>query len=183
MKQIILTALLFLIATLPANADVKVEESSTYFNLQGLTSREIHQDLMRNAPREGGEIIEGEVADHFSVDFQSRMDGQECRAFDERVTLKLKIQLPKWVDEKRAASAVRVSWNQYMDKLLAHENRHKEIAISAAHAVHDIIHTASIKGSCEGLDAKIRRAAKRTISESERRQQAWDENAEQFGIE
>lgn len=178
------SALVFVLAvTIQANADVKIEENLSYYDLQGLTKREIHQDLMRNGPRDGRRIIEGEVGDHFTVVFQPKRDGNVCRPFEELVTLRLKIQLPKWVDEERAASTVRTSWNQYMDKLLAHENGHKQIAISAAHTVHRIIHAAPAFRSCKELDAKIKRATKKVIAESEERQEAWDKNAETFGIE
>lgn len=180
-----LAPFLFVLAvTIEAHADVKVEENSSFYPLQGLTSREIHRDLMRSGPRDdGGKIIEGEVGDHLTVDFRSRMDGNVCRAFNERVTLKLKIQLPKWVDEGRAAPDVRASWKQYMDKLLAHENRHKEIAISTAQTAHDIVHMASASGSCKGFSAKVHRTVKRAIADAEEKQEAWDKNAAPFGIE
>lgn len=183
MKIVFLATMLALATTMQASAKVVVEQDSSHYHLKGLTVREIHHSLMHNAPREDGQIIEGEVADQFTVVFSSKLDGNACRPSDELVTLKLNILLPKWLDKESASSTVRVAWSRYMDKLLAHENGHKQIAISAANAIHRIIHTASGTGPCKAFDAKIKRAAEKVITDAEERQEAWEENTKPFGIE
>lgn len=183
MKTVAFATILALGLATQANAEVRIEASTSYYDLNGLTMREIHHSLMHNAPREGGQIIEGEVADHFSVVFRTKLDGNFCRPVEEFVTLKLKILLPKWADEERATTSVRMDWQRYMKKLVAHENGHKEIALSAANAVHRIFHDVSAKSSCKELDANVKRAANRAIAEAEEQQEAWDKNAEHFGIE
>ena len=176
MKKLVIVAFCAT-ARAPANADVTIEESSSNYELSGMSLDQIDESLHRNAPREGGEIIEGEIRDDLTWKLWSRPEGNACRIVKDIVTIKIDMLLPNWTDRDRAAPPARKTWQEYYDKLLAHEDGHKTIALNAAYAVDKLFHNTSASGPCVNLEAKLNHAAAEAVEEAEMEQERWDEDA------
>lgn len=167
----------------PVWAGVKVDETNSTYDLRGLTTKQIHDDIMKSAPQENGETIDGEMNDDVSLSLNSAMQGDTCRIASDQVTLKLIIALPRWVDEGRASDDVRKAWNAYFSVLKAHEEGHKAIALKAANAIDGLIHADPSAQSCADLETKIKKAAEKIQIDAEAEQESLDQNAKPFDLE
>lgn len=166
-----------------ANADVKVDETSSTYELQGLSPDAIHEDLILKAPREGDEIIERETNDDLTWKFQTATAENSCGIVKDVVNLKISQRLPSWSDRERADPSVRTAWRDYFDNLRAHENGHKTISVKAAHQIDRLLHHASTPGgTCADLEVNLNRAAKQTMADAEREQGQWDDNDTPFDL-
>lgn len=176
---------LILIMGLPGHAwaEVKIEQTNSTYELRGLTTEQIHDDLMKSAPRENGEIIDGELKDDVSLSLDYTIQAGVCRVGTDTVTLKLVMSLPRWVDEGRAPDEVRKAWNAYFSALQSHEGGHKAIALDAANAIDGLIHDGPSGQSCSALETKIRKAAEKIQIEAEAQQENLDQSAKPFDLE
>lgn len=168
--------LISVIAGVPVNAEVRIKQSSSYYALGGVTMDDIDASMHRNAPREGGKIVEGEVDDDLTWRLWSMAEGDTCRIVNDTVTLQINMLLPNWTDRDRSAPAARQAWQEYYAKLLAHEDGHKRIAIKAAYAVDKLFHNVSAVSTCADLEAKLNGAAAAAFENAEEEQERWDEN-------
>lgn len=164
-------------------AEVRVEETNSSYELRGLTTEQIHADIMNSAPRENGEIIDGEMNENVSLSLDYTTQGGTCRVGTDTVILKLVTSMPRWVDEGRAPDGVRKAWNAYFSALQAHEGGHKAIALSAANAIDGLIHADQSAQSCSALETKIKKAAEKIQIEAEAEQESFDQSAKPFDLE
>jgi len=167
----------------PAWSDVKIEDTKNSYEIRGLTTEAIHNDIMKNAPREGDDIIDGETLDKITWSLNYSTEDKECHVTSDSVRLQLKMTLPTWIDESRASPKVRAAWDAYLLALRGHEYEHKAIAVKAAHAVDRLIHSDRSGGSCNVLNARLNDAAEKIVAEGEREQDRLDSNARSFDIE
>jgi hypothetical protein len=52
---------LTLACAMPAWADVGINEVNSDYELRGTTTKEIHENILKNAPREEGNIVDAET--------------------------------------------------------------------------------------------------------------------------
>ena len=166
-----------------AQADVKLQETYSTYQLRGLSRQAIHNDLHRVAKRDADGIIEGEVADHWDWNFKFAAIGDSCQVTSDEIVLKLKILLPTWVDDARADPATRKAWNRYFQELKAHEDGHKAIALEAAKQVNKLTHGATAPGSCTALERSLNRAAKQIVESSEKAQDQHEASLPLYTLE
>ncbi|RTM09256.1 MAG: DUF922 domain-containing protein [Hyphomicrobiales bacterium] len=166
-----------------AQADVKLQETYSTYQLQGLSRKAIHDDLHRVAKRDRDGIIEGEVTDQWGWNFRFAATENSCRVTSDEILLKLNILLPIWVDDARADSATRTAWKNYFQELKAHEDGHKTIALEAAEQISKLTHGATAPGSCTALERSLNRAAKQIVENSEKAQDRHEASLPSYSLE
>lgn len=181
MRHLFLAAVMVFIPT-HVWAKVTVEQTDSRYELRGLTKEEIHSDIMKNAPKENGEIIDGEMNDDLTLSLDYTVQAGKCQIASDTVNLKLVMSLPRWVDEQRASEKVRTAWNEYFSVLQAHESGHKEIAVRAANEIDKLIHSGQSAESCSELKARITTAAEGIQSKAEAAQEKHDKNSQSFDL-
>jgi predicted secreted Zn-dependent protease len=166
-----------------AVADVKVEVTNSTFELRGLTSKAIHDDLHRVAQKDGDGVIEGEVNDDLTWQLTFAEAGGTCRVTSDAILLKLQVTLPVWVDEAHAEPEVRAVWNTYYKDLKAHEDGHRAIAEQAAERISKVTHLATAPGACSTLKASLESEARQIAESAEADQDKHDATAAPFALE
>lgn len=179
----VLCGLVFTLSAGEARSDVKLDVTYSTYQLRGLSRQAIHDDLHRVAKRDGDDIIEGEVADHWDWNFRFAATGNSCQVTSDEIILKLRILLPAWVDDARADPATRTAWNNYFQELKAHEDGHKTIALEAAKQVSKLTHGATAPGACAALERSLNRAAKQIVENSEKAQDQHEASLPSYTLE
>lgn len=177
-------ALAAMAAMSPASADVKVEVENATYQLRGLTTKAIDQDLHRSGRKEQDNIIAGEISDQVSWTFNLAEISGSCRVATSTVLLKLNVVMPVWVDEKQAPQDVRDTWRVYYGNLKAHQDGHASIAIDAANRIGTVIDGATAPGSCANLKASLDATAQQLVQAMEQAQSRYDETDKtEFGFQ
>lgn len=168
----------------PASADVRVEVENAPYQLRGLTTKAIDEDLHRSGMKEQDNIIAGEISDQVSWMFNLAETSGSCRVTSNTVLLKLNVVMPVWVDENQAPQDVRDTWKTYYTDLKAHEDGHKSIAIDAANRIGKVIDGATAPGSCADLKASLESTAQQLVQTMEQSQSRFDETDKtEFGFQ
>lgn len=183
MRQQILMAISALILASQARAEVRISETSSNYELRGLSTAAIHDDIMKRAPREGSGVIDGDTSDRLSLSFKYATEDQACRVAKDTVHLEINTTLPVWIDEQRADPAVRAAWNDYLLNLRGHENGHKTIAVTAAQRIDQLIHNTKPAKTCAELEASLSSEARKIQEQAEAEQDRYDQQAQSFDIE
>jgi predicted secreted Zn-dependent protease len=179
----VFSGLVFMVGAGEAHADVKLDVTYSTYQLRGLNLKAIHDDLHRVAKKDRDGIIDGEVSDAWDWNFRFAAAENSCRVSSDEIILKLNILLPTWVDEARADPGLRTAWDTYFQKLKAHEDGHKSIAVDAADRISKLTHGATAPVSCTALDQSLNRAAKQIVHNAEEAQDQFDANPKPFDLE
>jgi predicted secreted Zn-dependent protease len=182
MKTLVMSVFLTFGCAIPAWANVKIEEVNSDYELRGLTTSEIHENIMRNTPREEGKIVDAETKEEvtFTLGYETK-DGT-CRIASDQVKLEIVSTFPRWVDQERATNEARKAWESYSNALRGHEDGHKAIAVKAANAVDTLIHKEQGASTCASLKDKIAKAADNIIAIAMGEQESFDKNAPNIDI-
>jgi predicted secreted Zn-dependent protease len=183
MKPFVTSVLLTLACAIPARANVEIEEAASNYELRGLTANEIHEDILRSAPREEGKIVDAEIKESVTFTLGFNTTDGICRIASDQVKLEIVFAFPRWVDQERATNEARKAWGSYSTALRGHEDGHKAIALKAANAVDTLIHAEQSASTCEALNDKITKAADEIIASSTSEQEGFDKNAPNIDIE
>jgi predicted secreted Zn-dependent protease len=168
---------------MPVRANVEIEEATSNYELRGLTANEIHENILSNAPREEGNIVDAEIKEKVTFTLGFNTTDGICHVSSDRVKLEIVSAFPRWVDQERATEEVRKAWESYSNALRGHEDGHKAIAVKAANAVDTLIHAEQGASTCESLKDKITKAAEEIIAISTGEQDGFDKNAPNIDIE
>jgi predicted secreted Zn-dependent protease len=183
MKTFVTSVLLMLACAIPARANVEIEEAASIYELRGLTANEIHEDILRSAPREEGNIVDAEIKERVTFTLGFNTTDGTCRVASDQVKLEIVSAFPRWVDQERATNEVRKAWESYSNALRGHEDGHRAIAIKAANAVDTLIHAGQSASTCESLKDKITKAADEIVAIAAGEQEGFDKNAPAIDIE
>lgn len=178
----VFSGLLCLLSAEKARADVKLDVTHSSYRLRGLSREAIHQDLHRVAKKDRQGLIDGELADAWSWNFQFAATENSCRVISDEIVLKLNILLPAWEDEARAEPALRSVWSTYFRELKAHEDSHKKIAVDAATEISKLTHGAIAQGSCTALRQSLDDTARQIVDNAERAQDQFDANDDSVSV-
>ncbi|KUM26300.1 hypothetical protein AU467_22395 [Mesorhizobium loti] len=166
-----------------AFAGVKIDEKSSTYDLRGLTIAAIHEDILRNAPRDADGVVDGETVNETNWSLNFEAANGNCQISFDAVNVSITMKLPRWVDEAQAPADVQKAWSAYIVSLREHENQHRDIAVKAAEAVDRLIHDQQPASKCSDIKQRIRDSAKTILNDAEVEQEKYDENAPSFDID
>jgi predicted secreted Zn-dependent protease len=183
MKALATSAFLTLACAIPASANVEIKEAISDYELRGVTANEIHENILKNAPREEGNIVDAETKESvtFILGYETK-DGT-CRIASDQVKLEIVSTFPRWIDQERATDEARKAWESYSSALRGHEDGHKAIAVQAANAVDTLIHEEQGASTCASIEAKISKAADKINAIALSEQESFDKNVPNIDIE
>jgi predicted secreted Zn-dependent protease len=177
MNILAISVCLTLACATPALANVEVEESTSNYDLRGVTKNEIHESILSSAPREDGNIVDAEIKENVTFTLGYKTTDGTCRVASDQVKLEIVSAFPRWVDQDRAASGVRQAWENYSNALRSHEDGHRAIAVKAANAVDTLIHETQGASTCDSVKDNIAKAADEIIARFTGEQENFDKNA------
>jgi predicted secreted Zn-dependent protease len=145
-------------ARLQAAAPVLAGQPNTTlvgYAVDGANPRAIRQAMNRDRPAEteGGERFDS-VTDWSYATRWRRSGPDQCLANTVEVTLTVTVTLPDLVSRDRLNARDQADWDQYFERLAAHENNHVRIAVLGA----ELMQTAMRKATgCDQIQAERRR--------------------------
>ena len=127
----LLGALALMLATTPAQqaraASLKVQQSRTYYTIDGSSERAMLLDMRRKGPRISGRPAL--AATHMQTNYHAslRRRGGRCRVEKFDMSARFTMRLPRLRREGRLRAGTRKRWRSFQHMLVRHENRHIRI--------------------------------------------------------
>ena len=183
MKIFATSVFLTLACAIPARANVEIEEATSNYELRGLTANEIHEDILRSAPREEGNIVDAEIKESVTFTLGFNTTDGICRIASDQVKLEIVSAFPRWVDQERATNEARKAWESYSTACEAMRTVTRQSRSRRRTPSIRLIHAEQEASTCESLKDKITKAADEIIASSTGEQEGFDKNAPNIDIE
>ncbi len=176
MKRPLLCAFMLGLAAVPANAATLVKTYS-YFAIRGSTLDEIQKQLSEHGPEvktSGGTRHPGATQMSFTTRTRYAERADSCRIVDARVTVKVKVILPRWRQPRKADPDVKLFWDTLSADIKRHEERHVEIAKNHGRELEDALKATYPRKTCKAVREKAAEITAAILAEHDRAQVQCD---------
>jgi predicted secreted Zn-dependent protease len=157
-------------------AGIEVSIGERFYEVAGVTPRELNRALRRNGPRDDEADRRWFGATDFTLRY--RYDpmpwGDGCRAGIPHVRVELVTTLPEWPDREAAPAPLRRDWDLFLGRLREHERGHQRIAILMGQELLRAIEALRAT-DCATLRVEARRLALAFESAGELEHRSWDQ--------
>ena len=167
---ILLASLAMLVA---ARAD---EAAIRTYEVTGETYRELLASMRRNGPMAArtGRRHFGVTEVEFRQSFDYQEAGSRCELLGARIDLVMTIVLPEWTDRANASHTTVRRWERLREDIVAHEERHAEIAREYLEKLRAELDRPVSAISCAALEAGIKARSQIVLDQHRRSQLAFD---------
>jgi len=163
-------ALMAMAFVTPSHAAQK-QLSTVYYKISGNTEKELLVSIARNSGFNRFHALTTWYVD-WRFNWQTR--GGACRLHGVKVGVHIKITMPKLASEKGMPRALVRKWNAYSKALMGHEQGHVRIGEAAAREVEKLLAGYSQPSGCNGVEAKVNRAAAAVTQRGQQRDRDYD---------
>jgi len=177
-RQAMAALLLSLATALPAVADVKISESTGYYQIRGRDGLEVSKAMLSGGARN---ISLRHAIAATSTRFQignadfAVVKGK-CVIRDITVRLEIQYLYPQWATKNAASPAVRKAWDQFYVELIKHEKTHGRYAKEAVAQIERELKKirANASAGCSDFPAKADRRFDELTNRLKAKQLAFD---------
>jgi predicted secreted Zn-dependent protease len=124
---------LLAVSAVAAHAAPLLTERHEDYTVTGRSVVELRGQMDRLGPRsEDGKIYDANTRSElqWSYQYQSGLDG--CRIASADIRLSVVYVMPKWTEHDNALRDVRDAWDRYMERLIVHEQGHRDVSMQVA---------------------------------------------------
>ena len=143
---------------------VSSEIEYAYYDIYGTDESTLRSEMNQKGHHAGdGEVYDAHTEWNIGWKYWFKQEKDSCSVGSVRVTVMVKLNLPRWQDSSGAAQAsesLRSKWKQFSEALLIHENIHKDYAITAGQEIHDAILRLPGSPGCDELKTKVSETGK-----------------------
>ncbi len=134
----------------------RVNERYEYYNIEGSSEQELRNQMCLN----GCKWCDGKTYDavtnwHVTWDYDHAQSENGCSAGTFRANVDITIRLPRWTRSNGASSVLVEKWGRYLEKLLEHEQGHRDLAVSAAADIAESVASLPPASDCSHIDREI----------------------------
>lgn len=149
-----------------------------YYPIAGATARALRAEMNRLGPTNEAGRNDGNT--HWDVQWRYDYDRNAggCTAVNVRVTLEVRMTMPRWTPPANAPRTLIVTWQQFVDALRKHEDGHYKLAIEAAEEVGRVLRTNRTASDCERLRTRQNAAANAVLEDLRRRHARYDRDTD-----
>ncbi|PJC93991.1 hypothetical protein CUC44_06850 [Aeromonas lusitana] len=108
--------------------DIKVDFQ--FYRVSGAdVATVMHQIAKTGADRAGGHI--GKASYQLTWQLQTRPTAARCELEQARVTARIQVRVPNWMDKAKASAVERQKWDKLVAAMFDYESRHKDILLES----------------------------------------------------
>ena len=150
-----------------------------HYMIWGVTARELRAQMDKYGPVGlNGIRADGYTAWNIQWRFDYDRTRTTCTAIDIRVTVDLRMTMPRWIPPARATPALIARWKRFETALRRHEDGHVAIATESGDEVLRVLHAKPGGRDCAEVGARLNAAGQAVLEESKRRQDRYDRDTD-----
>ncbi|MBC8025289.1 MAG: DUF922 domain-containing protein [Steroidobacteraceae bacterium] len=156
--------------------------TTEYYTIQGNSARELRAQMKRLGPLDdAGKRNDGNT----NWDIQWRYDYDRtpkgCTITNIRVTLALRVTLPRWTPGPSAPQALVETWTRFIGALRLHEMGHVDLSIAAADEVRRVLEANRRGPDCPTAEATLNAAGMKVLDDLRRRHERYNRDTDSGG--
>lgn len=94
----------------------------------------------------------GMASYQLSWQLQTRPEAQRCELEQVRVTTRIKVMVPNWMDKAKASAAERQKWDKLVAAMFDYESRHKDILLESVSQLGIQLAQLPVERDCAALE-------------------------------
>ena len=176
MKRDVLAAVFVIImmVSAPARAEVVFTNDVVFFEVQGKTPAELYKSILSHSMQIDGKRTVASITTKLTQSGKALEHGNSCRADKYKINLDFVIKRPQIADEDALSPEDRKNWEQMYAFIRSHEELHRQIWLSCAHAMSDEV-AAIEEATCRELTKRTNLLWSQMISDCDRKQRSFDD--------
>lgn len=156
---------------MPASAPgVRVSTTYEYYDVQGATEREVRAQLKRSGPQGHDAFTRW----HIRWSYPHAVTGGRCAPGPVTVDVMITFIFPRWTPPAAAPADLRRQWASVLVGLERHEDGHRDIALKAAHEIHETLTALPPRASCTEVNRAATSAGQAILDRSRREHEHYD---------
>ncbi len=133
-----------------------VSESYEYYEVCGYCEKDLQCELkQKSITWNDGKKYDSETRWKVKWDYDYSRTPQACTPDSFRVNVEVVFRYPKWARTVNAPQQLVEKWDAYMNNLIMHENRHRDIVVEAANELSRAVAELPATRSCADLDREV----------------------------
>jgi predicted secreted Zn-dependent protease len=142
-----------------------VKETYEYYEIKGNHEQELSCQITQNGCTwKDGKKYASVTSWNVTWNYGYRRVPQGCSTDSFTTTVEITFRYPKWVRPEDAPQPLVDAWDTYMEKLIIHENGHRDMAVQAAADLTRDVSELPAAPSCVELDRKVRELGRERIA-------------------
>lgn len=134
-----------------------VTERYEYYDIHGSCENDLLRELRRKGVAwEDGKRYESVTNWHVKWNYGHTAGAQTCSADSFQVAVDIVFRYPNWTRTEDAPPTLAEKWDAYMQRLIMHENEHRDMAVEAAAELSRAVSEMSPAQTCVELDQAVR---------------------------
>jgi predicted secreted Zn-dependent protease len=147
-----------------AFADPRVDVKIKYYEVEGDTVEDLKNELKVKTPiRNNGTPFDANTTWYVKWNTQWAMKGMSCGIISVTTRVSIIFTLPKWANYKEHSGKEREKWDRFFQRLVDHENGHKDIAVGSAKELEKSILDMESRKNCDDLKRDANRLGETII--------------------
>ncbi|MDQ3057381.1 MAG: DUF922 domain-containing Zn-dependent protease [Pseudomonadota bacterium] len=136
---------------------LRIEERTEYYDVAAKDRPTLIEALrVPGTPPE--RYVNGQTNTVLEIDRRFTQTPRGCVINALSIRLELLVILPRWAPGAEMPRRLEQDWNEIHDRIVTHENKHKQNALDAAFAMHDGYMAAVGKQDCRDVEKTLHRA-------------------------
>ncbi len=166
---------LTLLSACGGSGGLEVNQTTVYYDVRGNTEEELALQLNeKGTPWNDGQSYASTTAWNVTWDYEPDCIPWRCTAASFKVTVDISMRLPHWVHKDDVSSDLFLKWNTFSEKLLEHENGHRDRAIAGGAELLLAGQTLPSRSSREDLEKEVDETALQKMTELNAGQDEYD---------
>lgn len=155
-------------------APVQIVENTVLYPIRGDSMDRIRDQLRDHGPWTEG-YGHGRTRSNFEVRTDLESDERGCHLVGLELLLEITVTLPEWQPGPRAPDELLDQWAMSLERLVRHEQGHRQHAIDAAHQLYRSLLRIPMQDSCLRAQRKVDDQVRNAISRLRMRGMIYDE--------
>ena len=150
-------------------------ETVHYYDVKGRTLDELRGDVFSRGPYDQfkGQRFAGWTSWQIKWWLDHRASQDSCRVVSARTETHVTYTMPRWSDERQAATDLQQAWRRFVDALIDHEKGHGRIARQLGERIKIAIQALPPRATCRDLEQQANTLAQAMIRD-DKEQEAYD---------
>lgn len=152
-----------------------VTERYEYYDVTGSSEKELRCQMTQNGCTwNDGKKYDSVTSWNWKWDYGYNAAPRACSADSFTVTVEIIFRYPRWVRAGEVPRSLVEKWDDYLKKLSAHENVHRDMAVDAATELSRAVAGLPPASSCKDLDRAVRALAGERMKKLNAEEQRYD---------
>ena len=163
--------------TLTKEPVLNINESYRYYDVKGTSTDEVRKQMRKNGTKwNDGHVYAALTTWNIKYNYGITKRNGAYVVSSVETNIDIKFDLPRWKPGSTPPAHMASQWDNYSERLIEHENGHRDLAVNAAAEVNKVLSTLGSFSSKQELQQEADRRVKAALDQHKKTQVAYDDH-------